>query len=121
MAFEEVIAPYYKKNLEKPYCSILPTATQYARNAIFSGLMPLEMEKKHSDWWRNDTDEGGKNLFEAQFLEAQLKRLRLDLKWDYFKISSLKQGKNLVQHFKAQKEKRFNSDCIQFCRYVISF
>ncbi len=103
-AFEEGLNAYYKKDKEKTYYSILPTATQYARNAIFSGLTPLDMEKKYPDWWKNDTDEGGKNLFEDKFLGEQLKRLGLDLKWEYHKISSLKQGKALSQNFKTQKE-----------------
>ncbi|WP_350285952.1 bifunctional response regulator/alkaline phosphatase family protein [uncultured Croceitalea sp.] len=104
LAFEDVVATHYKKKKESSYFSILPTATQYARNAIFSGLTPLEMEKQHPNWWKNDTDEGGKNLFEAEFLGAQLKRLRLDIKWEYHKISSLKQGKQLTQNFKSQKD-----------------
>ncbi len=103
-AFEDTLNPYYKKNKEVPYYSILPTATQYARNAIFSGLMPSEMEKKYPQWWKNDTDEGGKNLFENKFLEAQLQRLGLNLNWEYHKISSLKQGKNLSQNFNSQKK-----------------
>ncbi len=104
LTFEETLAVHYKKKHESSYYSILPTATQYARNAIFSGLMPLDMEKQHPDWWKNDTDEGGKNLFEAEFLGAQLKRLGLDLKWEYHKISSLRQGKQLAQNFKSQKD-----------------
>ncbi len=103
-AFEDSVTPYYKKRKELPYCSILPTATQYARNAIFSGLMPLDMQKKYPEWWKNDTDEGGKNLFEEQFLGAQIKRLGLDLNWEYHKISSLKQGKHLSQNFRSQKK-----------------
>ena len=62
------------------------------------------MEKKYPQWWKNDTEEGGKNLFEAEFLETQLKRLGLDLKWEYHKISSLKQGKHLSQNFRSQKD-----------------
>ncbi|NNE03497.1 MAG: bifunctional response regulator/alkaline phosphatase family protein [Eudoraea sp.] len=104
VAFEDTLIPHYKKSKEVPYYSILPTATQYARNAIFSGLMPSEMEKKYPQWWKNDTDEGGKNLFEDKFLEAQLQRLGLNLEWEYHKISSLKQGKNLSQNFNAQKK-----------------
>jgi DNA-binding response OmpR family regulator len=104
MVLEEVLLPYYKKAEESAYFSILPTATQYARNAIFSGLMPADMEKRHPKLWKNDTDEGGKNLHEAEFLEAQLKRLGLNLKWEYHKISNLKQGKSLLQHFKSNKE-----------------
>ncbi len=104
LAFEDVVSNFYRKKSEQAYFSLLPTATQYARNAIFSGLTPLEMSKRHPDWWKNDTDEGGKNLFESEFLGAQLQRLGLNLKWEYHKISSLKQGKQLAQNFKAQKD-----------------
>ncbi|MBR9757187.1 MAG: bifunctional response regulator/alkaline phosphatase family protein [Algicola sp.] len=103
-AFEPVLSPYYKKEEETAYYSILPSATQYARNAIFSGLMPADMEKLHPDLWKNDTDEGGKNLYEDQFLEAQLKRLGLShLKYEYHKITNLKTGKKLVDNFKSLK------------------
>ena len=104
LAFEDTVTPFFKKKKETTYFSILPTATQYARNAIFSGLTPLDMEKKYPNWWKNDTEEGGKNLFEAEFLGAQLKRLGLDLTWEYHKISSLKQGKHLSQNYKSQKK-----------------
>ncbi len=100
---EPIINPYYKKEKESTYFSILPTATQYARNAIFSGLMPSEMEKLFPKYWKNDTEEGGKNLYEAEFLEEQLKRLGTELKYEYHKISSLKAGKKLVDNFKTQK------------------
>lgn len=103
-SFEPTINNYYKKEQESPYYSILPTATQYARNAIFSGLMPSDMEKLFPKYWLNDTDEGGKNLFEEEFLESQLKRLGANLKFEYHKISSLKAGKKLVENFKTQKE-----------------
>ncbi|MFS4415248.1 response regulator [Maribacter sp. 2307ULW6-5] len=103
-AFEDILSPFYKKTKEHSYYSLLPTATQYARNALFSGLTPLDMEKKYPKWWKNDTEEGGKNLFEAEFLGEQLKRLGKDMKWDYHKISSLKQGKQLSQNFRAHKD-----------------
>ncbi|MFH6603762.1 PglZ domain-containing protein [Maribacter algicola] len=103
-AFEDTVSSFFKKTKEKSYFSILPTATQYARNAIFSGLMPLDMEKKYPQWWKNDTDEGGKNLFENKFLNEQIKRLGLDIKWEYHKISSLKQGRQLSQNFRSQKD-----------------
>lgn len=103
-SFEDTVSSFYKKKKEKSYFSLLPTATQYARNAIFSGLTPLDMEKKYPDWWRNDTEDGGKNLFEDKFLGEQLRRLGLNLKWEYHKISSLKQGRHLSQNFKSQKD-----------------
>ena len=99
-AFEPIVANHYKKIKEKPFCSILPTATQYARNAIFSGLMPLEMEKQHPDLWKNDVDEGGKNMHENDFLKAQLKRLQLNIKHEYYKITNLNAGKKLANSFK---------------------
>ncbi len=104
-AFEPIVSNYYKKDKEEPYYSILPTATQYARNAIFSGLMPSDMERLHPNYWKNDMDEGGKNLFENEFLQAQLKRLGLShLKSEYIKISNLKSGKRFVDNFKSRKD-----------------
>ena len=104
-SFEPIVNNYYKKDKEFPFYSILPTATQYARNAIFSGLMPSDMEKLHPNYWKNDTDEGGKNLHEADFLREQLKRLGLsNLKHEYYKITNLKNGKKLVDNFKGLKD-----------------
>ncbi|KAB8153550.1 PglZ domain-containing protein [Kordia sp. TARA_039_SRF] len=103
-AFEPFVNTHYKKEKEVPFVSILPTATQYARNAIFSGLMPSDMEKLHPDLWKNDTDDGGKNLHEDDFLKAQLKRLGLNIKHEYHKITSLKGGKKLADNFKSQKD-----------------
>jgi CheY-like chemotaxis protein len=104
-AFEPIVNNYYKKTSESSFYSILPTATQYARNAIFSGLMPLEMERLHPNLWKNDIDEGGKNLHEEEFLSAQLRRLGLShLKTEYHKITNLRSGKKLVENFKTLKD-----------------
>ncbi|KGO90034.1 T9SS response regulator signal transducer PorX [Flavobacterium suncheonense] len=102
-AFENVVNNHYKLEKETSYFSILPTATQYARNAIFSGLTPLEMEKNYPQYWKNDVDDGGKNLFEGEFLTEQLKRLRIDIKQEYYKITNFKDGKKLVDNFKGLK------------------
>ncbi len=108
-AFEPIVNNYYKKTSEDAFYSILPTATQYARNAIFSGLMPSDMEKLFPQYWKNDTDEGGKNMHENDFLKAQLKRLGLDsLKHEYHKITNLKAGKKLVENFKTLKDNDLN-------------
>ena len=105
-AFESYINNHYKVEKEDHYYSILPTATQYARNAIFSGLTPLQMEKQLPQYWKNDVDEGGKNLFEAEFLNEQLKRLRLNIKHEYHKITNLKDGKKFADNFKAMKDNK---------------
>lgn len=101
---EPFINNYYKKEEEHSYYSILPTATQYARNAMFSGLMPSEMEKLHPEFWKNDTDEGGKNLYESDFLTSQIKRLNLSIQHEYYKIVSLKSGKDLANNYKGTKQ-----------------
>lgn len=102
-AFENIVYNHYKPEKEVSYFSILPTATQYARNAIFSGLLPAEMEKKYPQYWKNDTDEGGKNLHEADFLTEQLKRLGLNIKHEYYKIVNQRDGRKLVENFKSLK------------------
>ncbi len=100
---EPSINKYYKTQDDSLYFSILPTATQYARNSIFSGLMPSEIEKLFPQYWKNDNDEGGKNLYEAELLEFQLKRLGLShLKYEYFKITNLKAGQKLAESFKSK-------------------
>ena len=101
---EPFINNYYKKEEEYSYYSILPTATQYARNSIFSGLMPSEMEKQHPEFWRNDSDQGGKNMFENEFLSAQIKRLKLSIKHEYYKITSLRDGKELANNYNGTKQ-----------------
>jgi CheY-like chemotaxis protein len=94
---------------ESLYFSILPTATQYSRNAIFSGLLPLQMEQQHKDWWKNDTDEGGKNLFEKEFLEAQMKRLgKGHLKVSYNKITNIDAGRRLVDNMQNLMNNQLN-------------
>ena len=103
-SFEPTIENHYKKKEDHPYFSILPTATQYARNALFSGLMPSDMEKIYPEYWLNDTDEGGKNQFEEEFLTAQLQRLGKDFKTQYHKITNFAKGKKLAENFRSQKD-----------------
>lgn len=105
-AFEPFVTNYYKVESEKCFYSILPTATQYARNAIFSGLMPLQMATQHPDLWKNDTDEGGMNLYENEFLQAQLNRLRLPIKNEYIKIIGQKDGKRIADTFNKLKDNK---------------
>jgi CheY-like chemotaxis protein len=100
---EPIINEYYKTIDETTFFSILPTATQYARNAIFSGLTPLEMEKKYPNYWKNDTDEGGKNLYENEFFIEQLKRLNINITHEYYKITNLTAGKDLANNFAKTK------------------
>jgi DNA-binding response OmpR family regulator len=91
---------------EDSYFSILPTATQYARNSIFAGLMPSEIRRRFPDKWVEEEDEGGKNNFEQDFLLDQLKRLGKNLKTSYNKITNFTKGKKLLDNF----DNLFNND-----------
>jgi len=113
-AFEPIISELFYINNEQAYCGILPTATQYARNAIFSGLMPLEISKRYSQYWKNDEEDGGKNLFEKQLLGEQLKRHRLDLKWSYNKVITNDEGKTLADNILNLVNNDFNAIVFNF-------
>lgn len=81
---EPLFSKHYNSVVEKYYYSILPTATQYARNSLFAGMMPLEISKKYPDKWKNDHEEGNKNDHESFFFEEQLKRLGFGEKSHHF-------------------------------------
>ncbi len=81
---------------EDLYCSILPTATQYARNAIFSGLMPAEIERMFPELWVDEDSEEGKNMNEAPLVESQLKRYRLPYSFSYHKVNDSVAAERLV-------------------------
>jgi len=93
---------------ERMFYSILPTATHYARNALFAGMLPSEMANKFPQYWKNEEDEGGKNMHEDKFLEANLKKMGLDVSWSYNKITNLNAGKKLLDNFHRLKENDLN-------------
>ncbi len=107
-AISDILQERYRVDSEDMYFSILPTTTQYCRNAIFSGLLPSEIEKRFPDKWSNDEDEGGKNLFEKEFVEDLLKRLRRDVKFSYTKVTNLEGGKNLVDQIPNMLKNKLN-------------
>lgn len=93
-AIQPIVNESFRTIEEDLFYSILPTATQYSRNALFAGMMPADIAQKFPNEWRNDDDEGGKNLFEDVFFEHQLRQLKLDkLKWQYIKITNNDDGK----------------------------
>lgn len=72
---ESLLEPYY--HLERRhYWSILPSATPFARNALFAGLYPREIATRYPDWWRGSSrQQHSKNAHEKELLGEQLKRL----------------------------------------------
>jgi CheY-like chemotaxis protein len=105
---QPIFSKYFSIESEDIVFSILPTATHYARNAFFAGLMPSEIEKKFPTLWKNEDDEGGKNMHEKDFLEANLKRLGKNVKWSYNKITNYDAGKKLSDNFNQLKENDVN-------------
>ncbi len=84
---------------EELYCSILPTATQYARNAIFSGLMPVEIARMFPDLWVDEDSPEGKNLNESPLIATQFDRYRRRCRFSYTKINDSVAGEKLLREF----------------------
>ncbi len=98
-AIEPIFAESFRIIEEDTFYSILPTATQYSRNAIFAGMMPAGIERNFPGKWKNDEDEGSKNLYEDDFFKAQIKLLKKDsLKTSYTKVLHHNDGQQLVNN-----------------------
>ncbi len=103
-----IFSKYYAVRTEEVVFSILPTATQYARNAFFAGMMPSEIAKVSPQLWVGEEDEGGKNMHEKELLEGNLRRLGRNFKWSYNKITNLNSGKKLADNFNQLLDNRLN-------------
>lgn len=84
---QPLLSEFFSVSDETLYSSILPTATQYARNAIFSGLMPLQISEMFPDLWVDEIEEEGKNLNEKDLIKTQLDRFRKRYDYTYYKIN----------------------------------
>ena len=93
---------------EDLYCSILPTATQYARNAIFSGLMPNKIAEMFPDLWVDEDEEEGKNLNEAPLIQTQLDRYRRRNTFSYHKVNTSQDAERFMQQFKQLEKNDLN-------------
>lgn len=76
---------------EDLYYSILPTATQYARNALFAGLMPRQIKEMYPELWVDEEEDEGKNLNEEMLIRRQLERYRRKEDFSYHKINDSSQ------------------------------
>ncbi len=95
-----VFESYFHIAAEELYFSILPTATMYARNAFFSGLMPLEIEKYFPELWEDDDNEGNKNKHEELLLIKQLERFRRKESLFFEKISGVRRQSQIAESIK---------------------
>jgi CheY-like chemotaxis protein len=106
---QPIFAESFRILEEETFYSILPTATQYARNAIFAGALPVDIEKQFPTQWKNDDEDGGKNLYEEEFLKSQLKKLgKSELKYSYTKITNNSDGQKMVDNIHNMLDNDFN-------------
>lgn len=97
-AIRPLLTEYFDMD-EQLYCSILPTATQYARNAIFSGLMPIDIARLFPDLWVDEESEEGKNLNESPLIATQFQRYRRQCRFSYTKINDSVTAERLLRDF----------------------
>lgn len=95
LVFEELLTDYYSIDTDF-YYSILPTATPYSRNAIFSGLFPIEIESIYPDLWMQGEDETSLNKYEQELLKKQVERKKLDINFKYEKVLHAEEGKKVT-------------------------
>lgn len=107
-AIQPLIEDYYRVEEDEIYCSILPTTTQYARNALFAGLMPGEIRKKYPRYWTDEEEEGTKNQFENELLGEQLKRFGKQHRYSYTKVLNLNAGKKLYDNLPNLMDNKLN-------------
>ena len=99
---------------EEMYTSILPTATQYARNAIFSGLMPDRIAKLFPELWVEEDEEEGKNLNEGPLIQTQFDRYRRHNTFSYHKINDSTGGEKLLERLDTLKNYDLNAVVVNF-------
>jgi DNA-binding response OmpR family regulator len=104
LAIKPLLSPYFHQKEEGLYNSILPSATQYARNALFAGMMPASIKASLPQYWVEEHEEGSKNQYEGELLEAQLERLGLgDKKSVYQKVTNLRGANKLYDTIHQHK------------------
>lgn len=112
---QPLLETYFTVEEESTYYSILPTATAFARNAIFSGMMPSEMQKYHPDIWVGDDEDEGKNQHEESFLAKQLAKNGLgNIKFSYHKILNTQQGKDVADKINNLMNNQLNAIVYNF-------
>ena len=114
LIIKPVIEELFTVNQEDVYCSILPTTTQYSRNSLFAGLMPLEIKKRFGQKWVDEESDEGKNLHEEFLLDENLRRNSLNLKSSYHKITNLNKGKKLLNEFNNLLQNNLNTIVYNF-------
>ena len=99
---------------ESLYYSILPTATQYARNAIFSGLMPAQIEQMFPELWIDEESEEGKNINEEPLIHTHIERFRKKYTYSYHKVYDSQYGEKLLHSLHNLMNNQLNIIVLNF-------
>jgi CheY-like chemotaxis protein len=110
----EILNEFYVFDDESLYCTILPTATQYARNAIFSGLMPLQIQEMFPQFWVEEEEKEGKNLYEKELIQTQLQRFRKKYSISYHKLNDSTACEKLIEQLPQYENTDLNVCVINF-------
>lgn len=97
---QPLLSDIYSIRSEEQYLSILPTATQYARNAIFSGLLPLQIQQMYPQFWVEEGDEESKNQYEKELIQTLLDRYRRKDTFRYWKVNEGDFCERVIQQIK---------------------
>lgn len=98
LAIRDIVEKYFALK-EDVYFSILPTATPYARNSIFSGLMPKQLSERFPKQWIDESEDEGKNLNEELFIRDHLERKGKRCRFTYWKIGNHQEGEKILSIF----------------------
>lgn len=99
---------------EELYTTILPTSTQYARNSIFAGLMPLQISKLYPDLWVDEDEDEGLNMHEEELIKTQLDRYRRKDRFSYTKLNDSSAGEKFLSRINDLKETSLNVVVMNF-------
>ena len=105
---QPLVAEYFTVEKEDMIFSLLPTATQYARNAMFAGLTPLQISKLYPDLWTEEDELHSKNNHEEQLITTMLKRFRQNFKFYYTKTFNNKEGNKVNEKFNQISSNKLN-------------
>ena len=105
---EPLLRGFYDVDVDDLYCAILPTATQYARNALFAGLMPLAIDKLMPEKWLNDNEDGGKNMYEEEFLRRLVQQSGKQYKLSFDKLVRPEAGRKLLDNMQRIYDAQFS-------------
>jgi CheY-like chemotaxis protein len=111
---EPLLLERFRVVREQPYLSILPTATHYARNALFAGLAPADIARLYPDLWVNEDHEGSRNAHEHTLFDRLLQRLGITGKHSYHKVAQQQAGRKLVEQFHTTRENRVTAIVYNF-------